>query len=487
MRIISTGLRGWWLAPILGVASVAAAGDDLRLVEAVESRNGEAVRALLKQQVEVNTPQPDGATALHWAAHWDDLETADLLLRAGANVNAANDWGVRPLSLACSNANAAMVERLLKAGAAPNAPLLTGETALMTAARSGNPGVVRALLANGANVNARETKGQTALMWAAENRHPEVARTLLENGADVHARSTGGFTPLLFAARQGDLASAQVLLAAGANPNETATASQPRVPGSRPATADGSSPPLVVASASVEAITISGFRVVPRPSGHEAVALFLLENGADPNMADGRGLTALHAAVETGRLQLVNALLARGANPNARLVKEPPHGRGEILSRDGDVGATPFWLAARAGEVDIMQALVAGGADPNLGAADNTTPLMAATGLSQNIAARVRTISESQFLEAVKVAVELGADVNAANDGGETALHGAAGVGESTIIQFLADKGGNVDAEDEEGRTPLTVAERGGSYQESRKKGADLLRTLSGDAGSAAR
>jgi ankyrin repeat protein len=168
-------------------------------------------------------------------------------------------------------------------------------------------------------------------------------------------------------------------------------------------------------------------------------------------------------------------------------VKEPPHGRGEILSRDGDVGATPFWLAARAAEADIMQALAAGGADPNLGAADNTTPLMAATGLSQNIAARVRTISESQFLEAVKVAVELGADVNAANDRGKTALHGAAGVGESTIIQFLADKGGNVDAEDEEGQTPLTVAERGGSYQESRKKGADLLRTLSGDAGSAAR
>jgi ankyrin repeat protein len=195
----------------------------------------------VKQHFDVNARQPDGATALHWAAHWDDLEAADLLIHAGANVNAANDLAVTPLALSCENGNTAMVDKLLQAGAYPNAAVETGETALMTASRGGSLGAVEALLTRGADVNAKEpSRGQTALMWAVAQQHPAIVRALIEHGADIHARShvrhvyvnrggrsngeieQGGFTPLLFAARQGDINSAELLLAAGANVNETA-------------------------------------------------------------------------------------------------------------------------------------------------------------------------------------------------------------------------------------------------------------------------
>ena len=210
----------WWVAPLLSIASFAGTSGDLRLVDAAKNRNHEAVRSLLQQHVDVNTPQADGATPLAWAAHWDDTDTADLLIRAGANVNAANSYGVTPLSLACINQSAAMVEKLLKSGADPNgAPT----PVIMTAARTGNVETVKSLLAHGADVNAKESpRGQTALMWAVAEKHPEVARMLIDHGADVHARSTSGFTPLLFAARQGDMESARMLLEVGANVNEAA-------------------------------------------------------------------------------------------------------------------------------------------------------------------------------------------------------------------------------------------------------------------------
>src|SRR5512142_2665150 len=172
MGIKVSGRRGWWLVPILFVANLAASGNDLRLVDAVQHRQKAAVLSLLKQKIDVNTPQPDGATALAWAAHWDDLETADLLIRGGANANAANDYGVTPLSLACTNRSAAMVEKLLKAGADPNAALLSGETPLMTCSRTGGAELVQALLIHGANVNSKDNRrGQTALMWALEEKH----------------------------------------------------------------------------------------------------------------------------------------------------------------------------------------------------------------------------------------------------------------------------------------------------------------------------
>ncbi|MCZ6491098.1 MAG: ankyrin repeat domain-containing protein, partial [Acidobacteria bacterium] len=306
-KVKSLGI--WWMLSLLSVATLAAAEGDLRLVEAAKSRDREAVRSLLQQQVDVNTPQPDGATALAWAAHWNDLETADLLLRADADVNAANDYGMTPLSLACSKGSAAMVEKLLQAGADPNAAQWTGVTPLMACARAGSADAVKLLLARHAGVNAKDTRrGQTGLMWAVAQQHVEVVRLLIEQGADVNARShmpggftplqfltygvrrrdpsgpdklepgdvhpdpsssRGGFTALMFAARQGDVNSARLLVDAGANVNAVSP--------------DYGSALVVAAS-----------------SGHESAALFLLEKGADPNGADIWGFAPLHYALADG-------------------------------------------------------------------------------------------------------------------------------------------------------------------------------------------
>src|SRR3989442_14684197 len=206
---------------VLSNVAIAGTSSDLRLVEAVRNRDAVRARALLAERVDPDVRQPDGATALHWAAQWDDVATVDLLIRAGAEINVTNDYGVTPLAVASQNgstASATVVEKLLEAGANPNARLPSGETVLMTASFAGNADAVKALLAGGANVNAAETaRGQTALMWAVSEGHPDVARALLDYGADVNARSTGQFTPLLFAARGGDIELARMLLAAGAD------------------------------------------------------------------------------------------------------------------------------------------------------------------------------------------------------------------------------------------------------------------------------
>jgi uncharacterized protein len=441
----------WWLAPLLSISSFAAGSGDLRLVDAVKSRNHEAVRSLLQQHVDVNTPQADGATALAWAAHWDDMETADLLIRAGANVNAANSYGVTPLSLACTNQNAAMVEKLLKAGADPNG-VPTGTPVLMTAARTGNVDTVKSLLAHGAEVNAKETaRGQTALMWAVAEKHPEVARVLIDHGADVHLHSTSGFTPLLFAAQQGDMDSARMLFEAGANVNEAAPE-------------EGSA--LIVAT----------------HSGQEALALFLLEKGADPNATDAYGITALHYAMLKGLArvsgvrpisgagylyrpnmpELVKALLAHGANPNARVVKFPPMPNTRMFKAIDltPVGATPFLLAAASYDAGIMRLLAAHGADPLLTDQAKNTPLIMAAGFAEGITHAVERPQQDDrdALEAVRAAVELGGDVNATNDIGDTAIHGAAYVGANDIVQFLVEKGAKVDAENVYGQTAWTIA-----------------------------
>jgi uncharacterized protein len=446
-----------WMIPLLSVVTLAASGSDLRLVEAVKKGDKAAVRALLKEHVDVNTPQTDGATALAWAAHRDDLETAELLIGAGANVNAANDLGVTALSLACTNGSAAMVEELLKAGTDPSAASWSGETALMTCAGTGNVDAVNSLLARGADVNANKTRwGQTALMWAVAEKHPEVARVLIEHGADVHARSQGGFTGLLFAAQQGDLDSARMLLAAGADVNEAAPH-------------DGSG--LVVASA----------------NSHEALAVFLLEKGADPNVADSYGDTALHYAVLKGlariigsrnaalekdpddhaivsymyrpnMLELVKALLAHGANPNARLLKRNPHFPQSSHPGVDPVGATPFLLASASCDVSVMRVLAASGADPLLATEENTTPLMVAVEMA--LFREERTERQNKCaLEAVKLLVELGSDVNAVGENGLTALHAAAYVGADAVIQFLVEKGAKMDVMDDFGQTPLSIAE----------------------------
>ena len=455
--------------------SVRAQAPDLRLVNAVRHGDQAAVRTLLKEPVDVNVRQPDGATALHWAAYLDDLDTAALLLDAGALPDAANELGATPLYLACENGNAALVRLLLAAGAPSDAVLPSGETVLMTAARTGSVGAVTALLAHGADANARETtEEQTALMWAVAQRHAGVVGALIEAGADVHARSRvrsvatassprtgaaegvtvieeGGFTPLLFAARQGDLAAARHLLAAGADANETAPS--------------GTSALVVAAH-----------------SGHGELAAWLLGKGADPN-STGAGYTPLHAAILKGDAELASALLAHGADPNARLAHGTPHARyGKLFAVEMRLsGATPFFLAAKYAQADIMRRLAAAGADLRAGLDGGVTPLMAAAGMltpgfiQAGNDRRGRAIDTAEMelalrqdpdrrglmnsgIEAVKAAVELGADVNAANESGDTTLHLAAHHGFNTVVRYLVSQGADLDVANARGQTPLDRA-----------------------------
>lgn len=452
------------------------ASDDRRVLDAVKSKNKQALQALLKQRVDVNAPQGDGATALHWAAHWDDLEAADLLIRAGARVNAVDDQGGTALWLASLNGSAAMIEKLLQAGANPNAALKSGETPLMTASRSGSLAGVKSLLAHGAMVNNKEvSRGQTALIWAVAQQHADVVRALVEGGADLHSRTSsrhevvttgvyrdetfgafveveqGGFTPLLFAARNGDTASAEILLAAGANVNDTA--------------ADGTSA-LVVAI----------------HSGHDALANLLLDKGADVNAMRG-GYSALHIAVRAGKQELVKALLARGVNVDAVLMK--PTATTRSTRKDPSlhysfVGTTPFWIAARLADVDMMRLLAAHGADPSFVAPSGRTILMAPVTADALPAFKA---TESRSLEAVKTALELGADVNAINEKGETALHGAAKLGYNTVVQFLVDKGARLDVKNKRNETPLAMTSPyldpfSDQVVQERKSTAELLRKL---------
>jgi ankyrin repeat protein len=420
----------------------------------------------VKQHVDVNAQQGDGATALHWAADVDNLAIADLLIRAGARVNAANDLGSTPLHLACTNRSAAMVERLLEAKANPNAKLLNGETVLMTCARTGDAKAVKMLLTHGADPKAKEHEhDQTALMWAAAEAHPDVVALLIEFGADVHARSRiysqtvvgeqtqragreklnydvlrGGSTPLLFAARMGDAESARLLLAAGADAND-------ELP-------DGTSA-LVLAT----------------HSGQGNVAALLLDKGADPNAA-GNGYSALHAAVLRSDLTLVKALLAHKADPNIRITMGTPVRRN---TTDWNlpatlIGSTPYLLAARFLEPGIMRTLAAGGADPKMTMPNGATALMLAAGMDSSVTENRRGIATIDFgkvettdqaLPAVTAAFDLSGEVSAVNKTGDTALHAAAFHQYETVIQFLADRGADVNVKNKAGKTPLFELRKG--------------------------
>lgn len=465
----------WGIVLALTLAGPVAAAD-APLADAAEARDLARVRALAEAPGNVNRPQADGMTALHWAVYHDDDETARLLLKAGADARAANRYGVRPLSLACTNGNAAIVTLLLDAGADPNAALSGDETPLMTAARTGRLGPVKVLLARGALVNAKERHGQTAVMWAAAEGHAEVVAALIEAGAEFRAPLASGFTPLFFAVREGRTDAVRVLLKAGADVNEAMQPKKPNGKGPRKGTS-----PLILA---VE-------------NGHFALALVLLDAGADPN--DQRsGFTALHnitwvrkpnrgdgddgdpAPIGSGSLSslaLVKELVKHGADVNAPLTRGAS-GKA-ILSRKG---ATPFLLAAMTADVPLMRALLALGADPKRPNAEHSTPLMAAAGLGTR-APGEEAGTEPEVLEAVALLLELGDDVNAVDDNGETPMHGAAYKNLPLVVQLLADRGARTDVWNHKNRygwTPLSIAEghRVGNFKPSPDTVAALRRVL---------
>jgi ankyrin repeat protein len=436
-----------------------------QIADAVEHRDNEALRALLKQKTNINAAQPDGTTALHWAAHWNDLEAVNLLLRAGANPKIANRYGATPLSEAAAAGNAAMIEALLKAGADPKAlTTADGETVLMTAARAGNADAVKVLLDRGADVNARENyKGQTALMWAAAEHHPEVVKLLLAHGADWKVRSfdretkmpklsaassvtpiaRGGFTAFLFTAREGDVESAKVMLEGGVDIDQTDV--------------DG-----------------TNALVVSIMNKKYTFAKFLLDRGANPNLADDKGRAPLYAAVDMRNenysalpnrkeedpmpsLEIVKALLARGANPNLALMKSLP-GRSGMDSGDTGLGegTTPLIRAALSGDAAVMRLLLEKGADPKLTLKDGSTALMVAAGV--NYRDKFTRGTDAEALESLKVALETGLSLDQVNTRGETALHGAAARGADTIVQFLVDRGAKLEVKTKTGLTPLDYA-----------------------------
>ncbi len=471
---------------VLSVLLLPAAGfgGDARLAEAAMREDGAAVRALVQQKADVNGTLPDGATALHWAAEADDVETVGLLIQAGANAKAQDRYGFTPLYFAATNGNAAIIRKLLAAGADPNAADANGETALMTATRSGNVDALKVLLQHGANVNAKDSvTQQTALMWAARSHFAAEVPLLLEYGAEVNAQTRkgktpaprppgagggshgvgivrsgwpeqgfqgetpGGMTPLLYAARDGRLDIVRLLVAAKADVQQ--------------ADVNGITPLLM-------AIT----------NNHLDVAQFLLQNDAAPNAADWWGRTPLYAAVEIrnrdyGRneehaidrpaaLDLIQALLDRGANVNARTKEVPPIRR--FVTPLGDLswvdftGQTPFLRAALAGDITLMRLLLDKGADPNIATFAGTTPLMAAAGVNW-VVGQTFTESKEAVMEAVQLCVDKGADVNAKNSMGVTAVIGAANRGADDILELLVKMGARLDIKDNEGRTPLVWAQ----------------------------
>lgn len=482
---------------LLTVAHVITADGDRRLVEAVKTQNTQAVPALLKQPVDVNVPEADGTTALHWAAHWNDVKTADLLIRAGAKVDAVNDLRVTPLSLACTNASAPIVEKLLEAGANPNLAIATGETPIMICSRTGSVEAVKMLLAAGADANAKEPiVNQTALMWAVAERHTDVAKALIDAGADTKARTKRGFTPLHFAAREGDLESTRMLLAAGVDVNLRSQVDPP--PGGRGGpggygrrggeegensfnVSEGSTP-LLVATMKAQ---------IP-------LALFLLDQGANPN-DDGTGFTPLHWASgvwegeqanpvfgfsdpmsgvpdRKAKLQLIKALLAHGADVNARMTKNPPGFAGGY--KNSKVGATAAFNAAYALDMELLHILKDAGADLTIKTRENVSPLMAAAGVGRRLG--YSDAKEDPAIEVSKFLLANGNDASALSTRGENVLHGVAYLGWNRLLQLLVDAGAAVNVENKAGTTPWLIAEglgdRQGGVNFNRETSALLLK-----------
>jgi ankyrin repeat protein len=482
-KMVSSGVIGVLSVAPLVAAAPAGPGpsSDVQFVRLAEQGNTEAIRELLAREgdarPDVNAAQGDGMTALHWAAFLDDIELAKLLVEAKANVEVETRVDkISPLMLAARNGSAPMIRLLVEAGAWVNRPTETGATPLMAASMTGDVDAVRVLLDAKADVSGREWHhGQTPLMFAAWENRPDVIRLLVERGAHTELSTTvlplkevrtdgegnfvrgrgseqsgansamGGMTALLFAARDGNLEAVQALVEAGADID--------RVSGGDAST------PIVIAIA----------------NGHYTVGKYLLDQGADPNRTNLDGLGPLFATVnmryapvswapnpptdqeKVDSLELIRELLEAGAEPNARVQRKlwfspTSHDRGWV----DHSGATPFWRAAMSSDVEVMKVLVAGGADPNLSSAKGITPLMVAAGLgwignfSQN--------APDSWMEAVRYCLELGNDINAVDDDGFTALHGAASRGDNEMVQFLVDNGARVDIINLEGNSAADMA-----------------------------
>src|SRR5579871_1914211 len=471
--------------------AVAAEPVDSPLVEAARNQNSKAVRTLLARNADVNARSSDGSTALLWLTHWNDTDTADLLLRAGADANAVNDFQLTPLSEACTNANSALVRLLLKSGAHPNTPIATGETPLMTCSRSGAADAVRLLVEYGAAVNAKEPRqNQTALMWAAAERHPDVVRALIDSHAELTASTKQGFTALHFAARVGDFEGVKVLLAAGMDVNILTHA-------------DGVTNRVTAQLGIPKTIGTIGYTplLVAVMRGHVDLALYLLDHGADPNIL-AAGFTPLHWASSQwesftanpvygfddpmagipdrqAKLRLVRALLAHGAHVNARMSMPQPTFAGGYLDA---AGATPFLLAASANDLEIMRILLDAGADPKIRTATNASAIMAAAGLNHSIGED--TVTEAQAMATVKFLLDLGVDPKGETTFGENALFGPAYRGWNTLLAQLIDLGVNVNAVSKAGVTPWLAADGNGDRLGGvlyNKEGAELLRKHGAD------
>jgi ankyrin repeat protein len=461
-------MRAVFLAVVALLCSGAALAPaaEVPLVDAVRRGDVEAVRALLGSGADVDATTPDGATALLWAVHTDQPGMVGLLVSAGADVELTNRYGVGPASAAAENGSAEILERLLEAGVDVHQTLPGGETLLMTAARTGEAGTVRTLLVHGADPNRPEvTQRQTALMWAAANNNADAIQLLTQYGADVQAKTDNpsasggstfsyapptGFSALMFAVRAGHMDATRALLDAGADVDE--------------AVSDGQSA-LVVAAA----------------NANWELAAYLLDRGADATQAEA-GWNALHQTVRTRRMNLafgtpgpfasgtldssdlIRKLLDAGVDVNARMTRNGI--RDGQRNRFNRLGATAFMLAAKVTDVEAMNLLIEAGADPTIPTADGTTPLMVAAGLAiwnPGEDGGSFTGQEVEVLEAVRISLEGGNDVNARNFRGETALHGVGFRGVNIVVDYLVEQGADLAALTDDGWSALAIA-RGLSY-----------------------